>query len=195
MKFILLVVLALASVASNGQVLNSKFDTKNHPKAKGVWATVRYPTGWQAKEGERPNIVQKFSGDYNDMFVVLSLQILNAGAPVEKECSDMGTSEFAEAFSDKPSNQFVVNVKKSKHEEKPAFIYEMQSKLERAGIAMQATHKVMTVCYKDTLISAWCSPSKIDYTTKSMTSTQRELNSASPLCFQYFNSLVLMDKY
>jgi hypothetical protein len=182
-------------MGADAQVLNSKFDTKNHPKAKGVWATVRYPTGWQKEEGERPNIVQKFSGDYNDMFVVLSLQIVNAGAPVEKECSDMRVAEFAEAFSDKPSNQFAVNVKKSKHEEKPVFLYEMQSKLERAGLSIQATHKVMTVCYKNTLISAWCSPSKIDYVTKSMTSSQRELNAASPLCLQYFNSLVLIDAY
>ena len=68
----------------------------------------------------------------------------------------MGTAEFAEAFSDKASNQIVVNVKKSKHEEKPAFVYEMQSNIERAGLSIQATHKVMTVCYKNTLISAWC---------------------------------------
>lgn len=146
MKFIQLIALMFFCISSNAQVLSSKFDTKNHPKAKGVWATVRYPTGWQAKEGERPNIVQKFSGDYNDMFVVLSLQILNAGAPVEKECSEMGTVEFAEAFSDKASNQFVVNVKKSKHEEKPAFLYEMQSKLERAGLSMQATHCALAGC-------------------------------------------------
>jgi len=195
MKLVKFLCFFLICSSIKAQVLGAKFDTKNHPKAKGVWATVRYPTGWQQKEGERPNIVQKFSGDYNDMFVVLSLQILNAGAPVEKECSDMGTAEFAEAFSDKPSSQFAVNVKKSKHEEKPAFLYEMQSKLERAGLSIQATHKVMTVCYKSTLISAWCSPSKIDYVTKSMTSTQRELNAANPLCLQYFNSLVLMDKY
>jgi hypothetical protein len=194
-KILAAVVLLALHACAGAQVFNSKFDTKNHPKAKGVWATVRYPTGWQSKEGERPNILQKFSGDYNDMFVVLSLQIVNAGAPVEKECSVMGTAEFAEAFSDKASNQIVVNVKKSKHEEKPAFVYEMQSNIERAGLSIQATHKVMTVCYKNTLISAWCSPSKIDYATKSMTSTQRELNSASSLCFQFFNSLVLMDKY
>jgi hypothetical protein len=195
MKTFIFVLLTFMIASTNAQVLNSKYDTKNHPKAKGVWATVRYPTGWQVKEGERPNIVQKFSGDYNGLFVMLAIQILDAGAPVEKECKGMGTAEFAEAFSDKENNQFVVNVKKSKHEEKPAFLYEMQSKIERAGLSMQATHKVMTVCYKNTLISAWCSPSKIDYKTKSMTSTQLELDSVSPLCFQFFNSLVLMDTY
>lgn len=67
-----LLLLALHTWAG-AQVFNSKFDTKNHPKAKGVWATVRYPIGWQSKEGERPNIVQKFTGDYNGMYVVLML--------------------------------------------------------------------------------------------------------------------------
>lgn len=195
MKRLLLVVAAIFYMSANAQVLNGKFDTKNHPKAKGVWATIKYPAGWEVKEGERPNIVQKFSGDYNDVFVVLSLQILNAGGPVEKECSDTGINEFAETFSDKASNQLVVNVRKSKHEEKPAFLYEMQTTIERAGMSMQSVHKVMTVCYKNTLISAWCSPSKIDMQTKSISSSQRELNAVNPLCFQFFNSLVLMDRY
>lgn len=195
MKKLMLVVLAIISFNANAQVLNGRFDTKNHPKAKGVWATIKYPAGWEVKEGERPNIVQKFSGDYNDVFVVLSLQILNAGGPVEKECVDTGINEFAEAFSDKASNQLVVNVRKSKHEEKPAFLYDMQTTIERAGMSMQIDHKVMTVCYKNILISAWCSPSKFDKRTKLISSTQREMNAVSPLCFQFFNSLVLMDRY
>jgi hypothetical protein len=195
MKKFLLVLLSMLSFASDAQVLNSKFDTKNHPKAKGVWATIRYPTGWQAKEGERPNIVQKFSGDYNDMFVVLSLQILDAGAPVEKECSDMSIAEFAEAFSDKASNQIVTNVKKSTHEEKPAFLYDMRGTYERAGMSIVTSNRVMTVCYKRNLISAWCSPSTFDRAKQSISSGSQQLIAANSLCFQFFNSLVLMDKY
>lgn len=182
-------------LSANAQMFGAKFDTKNHPKAKGVWLTVRYPTGWEAREGERPNIVQKFSGDYNDMYVILSLQILDAGGAVEKECSGMSTSEFADAFSDRANNQFVTNVVKTKHEEKPAFIYEMQSTLQRAGMTFTTTNKVMTLCHRNTLISAWCSPSKFDKATNSIVSSQQQLASISSICFQYFNSLVLMDKY
>jgi hypothetical protein len=187
--------LFLQHFTAGAQVLNSKFDTKNHPKAKGVWATVRYPTGWEVKEGERPNIVQKFSGDYNDMFVVLALQILNAGAPVEKECSAMTNAEFAEAFSDKSANQIVSNVKKTKHEEKPAFFYDVSGTSERAGMTVVTSHKIMTICYKNTIISTWCSPMKIDKVNQIITSNQQQLKAATSLCFQFFNSLVLMDKY
>jgi hypothetical protein len=195
MKKFLLLLFSLLSFIVTAQVLNSKFDSKNHPKAKGVWATVRYPTGWEVKEGERPNIVQKFSGDYNDMFVVLALQILDAGAPVEKECSDMSIAEFAEAFSDKASNQIVTNVKKTRHEEKPAFLYDMRGTYERAGMTLVTSHRVMTVCYKKTMISSWCSPTKIDKINQVITSNSQQLKVAQPLCFQFFNSLVLMDKY
>jgi hypothetical protein len=195
MRLLIWLMLATFSIGSAAQVLDAKFDTKNHPKAKGVWATVRYPAAWQPKEGERPNIVQKFSGDYKGLFVMLTIQINDAGAPVEKECSDMHIAEFADAFSDKANNQIVTNVKKTRHEGKPTFLYDIKGAYERAGMAITTRSRVMSVCYKNTFISAWCSPMKIDYTTKSITSTQRELNSASPLCFQYFNSLVLMDKY
>lgn len=195
MKLVQLLMFLVLCLNAEAQVFNSKFDSQRHPKAKGAWVTVRYPTGWQAKEGERPNIVQKFTGDYNGMFVVLSLQILNAGGPVEKECSDMTVKEFSEAFSDKQNGQFVTSAKKIRHEDKPAFLYEMQSKVDRVNISLVTSHKIMTVCHKNLLISAWCSPSKVDVSSQLLASNQQHINSASPVCFQYFNSLVLMDKY
>ena len=194
-KIIIAVVLLTLHAWAGAQVFNSKFDTKNHPKAKGVWATVRYPTGWQSKEGERPNIVQKFTGDYNGMFVLLMLQILDAGAPVEKECSSMSIAEFSEAMTDKSTNQIVLKMQKTKHEDKPGFIYEIQQKVERAGMSSTITNKVMTVCYKSTMISAWCNPMLIDKQNQRVISTSKEIQQAEPMCFQFFNSLVLMDKY
>ena len=195
LKILQFLFLLFISINSNAQALSSKFDTKNHPKAKGVWATIRYPTGWQNKEGERPNIVQKFSGEYNGMIVVLQLQILDVGEPTEKECRNMSATDFAEVFSDPANSQFASNVKKTNHEERPAFIYETQSNIERAGLSVKVTNKVMSVCHKNNLISAWCGPFKYDMAKATISSSQRELNLVAPLCLQYFNSLVLMDKY
>ena len=100
MKKLLMLLLYMLCLSTNAQVLNSKFDTKNHPKAKGVWVTVRYPTEWEAKEGERPNIVKKFSGYYKGIFVMLALQIRDAGEPIEQECAGMSTSEFSSALTE-----------------------------------------------------------------------------------------------
>ncbi len=174
---------------------SSKYDTKNHPKAKGIWATVRYPQGWVAKEGERPNIVQKFTGDYKGLFVMLALQITDAGAPVEKECAETSASAFGRDMVDGEDNLKILKIKKIKHEEKPAYMYDLQSNIERAGLATSTTSRVMSVCYKNTLVSAWCSPMKIDTKNTLIQSNQNDLESINNLCFQFFNSLVLMDKY
>jgi hypothetical protein len=194
MKWIFWLLLITTSINSNAQVLSAKFDTKNHPKAKGVWATVRYPAEWQPKEGERPNIVQKFSGDYKDLFVMLAIQIMDAGGPVEKECRDTTAVQFGKDMSE-GENQKVTTIKKGNHENKPAYFYDLESKQERAGIAMTTRSRVMTVCYKNTLVSAWCSPMKIDKEKQSLFTTQQHLNDVNPLCFQFFNSLVLMGNY
>ena len=194
MKWIFWLLLIATSINSNAQVLGAKFDTKNHPKAKGVWATVRYPAEWQPKEGERPNIVQKFSGDYKGLFVMLAIQILDAGAPVEKECKQTPAGEFGNDISE-PGISKVTAIKKGTHENKPAYFYDLESKQERAGMAMTTRSRVMTVCYKNTLVSAWCSPMKIDNEKQSLFTTQQHLNDVNPLCFQFFNSLVLMGNY
>lgn len=183
------------SISINAQVLNSKYDTKNHPKAKGIWLTIKYPTGWETKEGERPNIVQKFSGEYKNIYTTLILQIAKAGGPIENECSTTSAKEMEEILSDPDANQFAIETKKTKHENKPAFIYDVEIKNERAGLSYKTSHRVMTVCYKNTMISAWCSPVKIDYTNKQFGSNKNDLKEIAPLCFQFFNSLVLMDNY
>jgi hypothetical protein len=183
------------SISSSAQVFNSKFDTKNHPKAKNVWATIKYPTGWEAREGERPNIIQKFSGDYKSFYTILSLQILNTSEPVEAHCKAVSAKGIEGIFSDPASSQFATNAKKIMHENKPAFIYDLEHRVERAGFSLITNHRVMTVCHQKTMLSAWCSPSKMDYVSKQFSSNKNDLNEITSLCFQFFNSLVLMDSY
>lgn len=190
-----LIFLLLICTSINAQVLNSKFDTKNHPKAKGVWATVRYPTEWEAKEGERPNIVKKFSGYYKGIFVMLALQIKDAGEPIEQECTGMSTSEFSSALTEGETDIKLNNMKKTRHEEKPGFIYEMSYSSERAGKTLSNYSKVMMICNKKAMIFMNCSGMKIDKQNQTFTSTRRELLEVEPMCFQFFNSLVVMDKY
>jgi hypothetical protein len=185
----------VTSTLACAQQFDMRYDSRGHPKAKGVWVAVKYPSGWKAQEGERPNIVQKFSGDYNGLYTVLSLQVLNAGGPVENECRGMRANEFAGVASDATNKVYASNAKKITHEQKPAFLYEMTSTIDRAGMTMTAQHKVMTICYKNTMISAWCSPSRFDKANKTLLTSAVELNEASSLCHQFFNSVVLMDNY
>lgn len=195
MKKILTIISLLLFSQTHAQQFGSIYETKNHPKAKGNWIQVKYPVGWKKAEGDRPNIVQKFTGDYQGLFVMLALQVLDAKGPVEKECKSMTTKEFEEALSDKESSTFAMNAKKISHEYKPAFIYDMKSTVQRSGITFNGMHRIMTVCHKNSLISLWCSPSKIDASNNFFQTTSKELSTVDNLCFQFFNSMVLMDNY
>ena len=191
----MLLIFSLLTFGIQAQILNAKYDSRNHPKAKGVWVTVRYPRGWEPKEGERPNIVQKFSGDYKNIFVMLALQIIDIKEPIEKECADLSANSFSESIIDKDTNQKITKIVKTKHEEKPAFIYETQQSIERAGLSTIISQKTMTVCYRSKLINVLCAPTLIDTKSQKIISTSNEIKEVEPLCFQFFNSLVLMEKY
>lgn len=194
-KLIQAIILLFVCMSANGQGLSSKYDSKNHPKAKGVWVSIRYPAGWQAKEGERPHIVQKFVGDYKGMFTMLALQIVDTGGPVEKECRETNAKDFGKDMVESESSLKLLDIKKIKHEEKPGYIYDLQTFVERAGISATTTHRAMSICYKNVLVSAWCSPLIINKANQTVSSNQQDLDRVKDLCFQFFNSLVLMDKY
>lgn len=54
------------AVAATAKTLLSgewqEYNLKDHPKAQNLDVTLRLPQAWKAEEGERPHIVQKFSG-------------------------------------------------------------------------------------------------------------------------------------
>jgi hypothetical protein len=100
---------------------------------------------------------------------------------------------MGQAVSD--TKETIPAVKKSTHENKPAFFYDMEIKVERAGLQSTLSPRVMRICHKDTFISAWCSPALSNTAKQTKGSGAAELSRAAPICHQFFNSLVLMDQY
>lgn len=194
-KIISSLLLLLVSVGVHAEVFNQKFDSNGHPKAKGAWVTVRYPQGWEAKEGERPNIVKKFSGDYKGYFTTLSLQIKKGDGSVEGECRETSAQDFVQILAEGDSSIKFAKVRKIQHESKPAFIFDINQPIQRAGMTVSASNRVMAVCSKDKLIMLWCANMRLDSRTNTITSSLEELNVIEPVCYQFFNSLVLMDNY
>jgi hypothetical protein len=180
--------LALTS-AVDAQVLASKYDTKHHAKAKGVWMTVRYPQPWQAKEGERPNIVQKFVGGYGGVNGILMVQIKSAETDIESECNGMSAKDWREAFEEPGIT--VLNPRPTRHENQPAVILDFSQSAERTGMSVHGYYRVMAVCYKRNLVMVWCGSVEATSTQK----VRENIKVLAPLCTQYFNSVVLMDKY
>ena len=189
-----LVVLALfgSQNIALAQQFNQKFDTKNHPKAKGVWAQVSYPDGWVAKEGQRPNIVQLITGKQDGVDVQLHLQIRDVGEDIEKECANTSETEWNEAFTNKDANMAGTNSKKIKIEGKPAFITDLTAiHQQRVDLKLVMASKQMAVCHKKTMVILWCANFIAG---ENIQLAKSNLAKVDNICQLYFNSFVLMDK-
>jgi S1-C subfamily serine protease len=59
----------------NTAVTSTLYSSKGHPKAGDIDFCLKYPSSWEAKEGDRPHVVQKFIGPasngYRPMFVII----------------------------------------------------------------------------------------------------------------------------
>lgn len=179
----------------NAQEFTQKFNTSGYLKAKGSVFSVRFPEGWESVDGDRPNIVRKFSGIYKDYKSILMIQVKKSDVPIESECSSMSAREMVDALVGSDSNIKTSNLKKIKHESKPAFIFDINQAIQRAGLDFTVSNRIMTVCHVDKMIMLWCGAFKTDKTTNVLSSTPQDIELITPLCFQYFNSLVLIDSY
>ena len=125
-----------------------KFSTKGHPKSKGAVFTIKYPPSWKAKEGDRPNIVQKFVGKPNGR-IVTALILTRAIPPnepftkadVRAALSPEGLKGFL------PEGAKLLNLKSTKIEGEPAGLIECSMRVEQAG-AEGDMHILMLVFFQ-----------------------------------------------
>lgn len=64
---------------------NYVFRTKGHPKAKNVDFQIRYPISWLPREGERPNIIQKFTSENGRGLETVMLMVNDIGYTPSKQ--------------------------------------------------------------------------------------------------------------
>jgi len=80
------------------------YRTKDHPKAKGIDFQINIPQSWSQKEGERPNIVQKFRSENGKGLV--SVMLLVNDFPLESDYK-ITDKELDELFSYDGLKEFV----------------------------------------------------------------------------------------
>ena len=73
---------------------NRVFRTKNHPKAKNVDFQVRYPISWRPEEGERPNIIQKFTSENGRGLEGFSLMVMDIPLPPDYTITEQDLDDF-----------------------------------------------------------------------------------------------------
>jgi hypothetical protein len=73
---------------ANGNV--KTFNSKGHPKAKGLEFSIKYPDNWKIQEANRPNIVQKFLTNYDKLIIEYSVLVKKLDyTPTQKEKNEM----------------------------------------------------------------------------------------------------------
>ncbi len=72
------------------------FKTKNHQKSKGTDWQLNIPYSWLAEEGNRPNIIQKFTSDVGDGFQMIMLMVYDLPSEYKNLTEDEIDQQFDE---------------------------------------------------------------------------------------------------
>ena len=170
-----------------------KFSTKGHPKSKGAAFTIKYPPSWAAKEGERPNIVQKFvseSGRGLEMAMILTKSIPPdeqfSQADVESALSPEGLKDYL------PSDARLLSVKTTKVEGEPAGLIEFSRRMERAGAELDTQILMMVFFQERTMVSIQF---QIGALPSHSADLPRRFEKLRPLFNMMMNSIVFDDKW
>jgi hypothetical protein len=139
--------------------LGEHVSIKNHPKAKGVNMKLRVPIGWEVKEGNRPNIVKKFTYD-GDSFMILVLDNVTFYSRKkmretlqDDKYVDVYVQEFSETLSQNLlKNSQVLDYSVVTVDTYPAIQIKIQGTVEHVGITMPIIIKCWAVFYEDKII-------------------------------------------
>ena len=167
-----------------------RYDATGHPKAKGLSLVVKHPSDWMASEGERPNIVQKFTKKYSDFNASLVLQVNNVPKEALKEVATFTVNDWREVLSELGSAS---NISKTQLEGKAAFVGDVILKMERAGMSLTQKQRVLALFHNGKWVWLWCGAIGMPNLNKEQ--VESRFASIQNQCFLYFNSLVLLDNY
>lgn len=167
------------------------FNTKDLPKAKGLDITVKHPSDWRIDESNRPNIVGKFvkktPDTYNSMIVIIA----NASPSDIREFQNSSLDELRKMNTF--DNTVAIKVTKVKLEDQDAYITDVRSTEERMNVKAKTRMQFLQMIYKDKLISMNCGVVKNDKFSEA--DLENSFKMIEKQCFNFFNSLVLVQRY
>lgn len=132
-----------------------KYSTNGAGKAKGVEFSIESPKTWIAKEGNRPNIVQKFvseNGRGLKLLLILIKEVpLQPGEKIsEKDVLEILNPKDIQDFI--PAGAVYLNSGKLTLENLPGFWLHLKSKLSRVRNTFDVETIIYTIFYKNKMI-------------------------------------------
>lgn len=124
----------------NGQT--KRFSTAGHPKAKGTSFSMKYPNSWTAKEGDRPNIIQKFQSDGGHgreivLFLAKTFPLSSNFKPSDDDLKKLfAPANLKEIIESDQQGTIVLGSQITQIDGRPASMVDTLSKLESVGLTL-----------------------------------------------------------
>lgn len=171
------------------------FNTSGHPKSKGIDLTISYPNSWTPAEGNRPNVVHKFTsegGRGREMMIIVTKSI-----PLPPEMT-LTREDIEELLSPPhlrdmiPSEATLIGVTPTKIESEPAGILEYTITTDRAGVSLTPHSWTLVFIYDNTIVQIQF---HVGGLTASNVHTNQRMEEFKPLFRLMANSIVLHNKW
>ncbi|WP_213524382.1 hypothetical protein [Nonlabens sp.] len=166
--------------------LGEYLSIKDHIKSKDVNLKLKVPQGWEVKEGDRPNIVKKFTKDGNTYLILIKDNMTFFSRSESKELlSDKSfVNEFVEESSSFMKNSGVIDKSVVTIDTYPSVTFKVRGKMERSGITIPMIMRCWVVFYEDKIVFL-----------QSMGIDNAEFKALEQLYFLITNSVIFPDQY
>lgn len=166
--------------------LSEYLSIKNHEKAKDVNLKIKIPQGWEIKEGDRPNIVKKFTKNGNTYLILIkdNMTFFSRGQSRELLGNENFINEFVEETSSFMTDAEVIDKSVVTVDTYPAVTFKVRGKMERSGVTIPMIMRCWIVFYEDKLVFL-----------QSMGIDNAEFKALEQLYFLLTNSVIFPDQY
>jgi hypothetical protein len=166
--------------------LGEYISIKDHPKSKEVNLKLKVPVGWEVKEGDRPNIVKKFTNGGNTYLILIKDNVTFFSRKQIREAlqEDNFVQEFVQEASSFLKYSQVVDQSVVSIDTYPSVQFKVKGKLERLGQTFSMIMKCWVVFYEDKIIFL-----------QAMGIDNAEFRALEQLYFLITNSVIFPEQY
>ena len=166
--------------------LNEYLSIKNHPKAKGVNLKVKVPHGWNIEEGDRPNIVKKFTKNGNTYLILIrdNMTFFSRGESRELLENEDFLNEFVIESISFMKDPELIDKKVITIDTYPTMTFLSRGKMERMGVTIPVIMRCWVIFYEDKIVFL-----------QSMGIDNAEFRALEKLYFLITNSVIFPDQY
>ena len=129
---------------------------KDHIKSKDVNLKLKVPQGWKIEEGDRPNIVKKFTKDSNTYLILIKDNMTFFSRSESREAlSDISLDELVKEFSTLLKNAEVIEKSATSIDTYPSLTLKIKGEVERQGITVPVIIRSWVVLHEDKVITLY----------------------------------------